>query len=467
MHRAAILLLTLAVAAAAPACRTPVAAARPPLATPQIEPEARHFGGTPVSGPGAPVDPGEPEDALQATVTFIALEGLWPGLEPIGSQARLLLTDKGGAPLRPTADLLSGARAGPVDAEAALAAIRGGAWGRSAPIGDLRGVLPVGVTAAFELRRGDERFVVDVRRAPREGGGASEGIEVAILIAGRGAGPNVVPSGGDRLRRELAVLEARPLTGRNEVAIVAPSPFAGQEARAIAAVVSVGPPPPAQGLGAAAHRAAFAACRADLARDAVKRGDAPRASASTPAPPDTALARTALLDPERRRAALFSLAQGTGARLAEDLAIAGAEPLVATVTAAVAAELGRSFAPADGPVLGWVVERGAMRALMGAPGSPETIDPGELFLLRRAGAVARVEGALRAILERTKDLTDFERRLVFANRALLEDADPGMRARALEWLAARDLAPKGYDPLGSMEARRTALEKAAAGGKKP
>src|SRR5205085_9444670 len=128
---AALLVLSLTVAAVA-GCRTPALASKAPLAPPRVEAQVRHFRGTPVSGPTPPADPGGPEGALQAVATFYGLETLGgAGLQPIGPQARLLLTDKGAAPLQPAADLLAGAEAGPVNAVEAIAAIDEGQWGRA------------------------------------------------------------------------------------------------------------------------------------------------------------------------------------------------------------------------------------------------------------------------------------------------------------------------------------------------
>ena len=53
-------------------------------------------------------------------------------------------------------------------------------------------------------------------------------------------------------------------------------------------------------------------------------------------------------------------------------------------------------------------------------------------------------------------------RLVEENFIYLEDISPASRSRAFDWLAARDLAPSGYDPLAPIETRREALERADA-----
>jgi hypothetical protein len=44
----------------------------------------------------------------------------------------------------------------------------------------------------------------------------------------------------------------------------------------------------------------------------------------------------------------------------------------------------------------------------------------------------------------------------------LEDASPAARVRAYDWLNGKNLAPAGYDPLGSNKDRRAALDKATA-----
>jgi len=49
--------------------------------------------------------------------------------------------------------------------------------------------------------------------------------------------------------------------------------------------------------------------------------------------------------------------------------------------------------------------------------------------------------------------------LLLENFIYLEDISPAARTRAFEWLAARDQAPQGYDPLASLKERRNVLNR--------
>ncbi|HVY62697.1 MAG TPA: hypothetical protein VHF22_13650, partial [Planctomycetota bacterium] len=112
------------------ACRSAPPVVKPPLAAPTVEASVRHFRGTPLGGPIAGVEAALPEDALQATVSFVALEKLPPDLlEPTGTQARLVVATSGERPIRAAPLLLAGTRAGAVDAAKLLDELDKGAWG--------------------------------------------------------------------------------------------------------------------------------------------------------------------------------------------------------------------------------------------------------------------------------------------------------------------------------------------------
>ena len=97
--------------------------------------------------------------------------------------------------------------------------------------------------------------------------------------------------------------------------------------------------------------------------------------------------------------------------------------------------------------------------------------PGDALrlMLRKAGEVGRWPDLLTDAVAESDGVRELRERLVRENRIFLEDAVPATRVRAYDWLAARGLAPEGFDPLASAEERRAALarleqaEEAAAG----
>ena len=64
------------------------------------------------------------------------------------------------------------------------------------------------------------------------------------------------------------------------------------------------------------------------------------------------------------------------------------------------------------------------------------------------------------VLKGAGSAADLRTRLLAENFIQLEDSSPAARVRACDWLAARGIAPAGYDPLGPPKARREALERA-------
>jgi hypothetical protein len=404
-----------------------------------------------------PAAPGTAGTALQATVAFFALD-LVPEtvLAPLPTRARLTLDEEEDPPLRAETSLAARGRAGPVNEGRSLEGELEAQGVRVTRFASLRGALPEGVTARFEAVRDGrgscsacepvhERFAVLVHR---RGAADREPIELALELedtheaaCAAGGEPHVRPD------RELVLLEP---TAPGTYAIVAPSPFKGDEARAILAVVSVAPPPDAS--CDAAHAEAFAVCSADLAREeALARMRAREAMPvePTPAPGEQAPSPAGKGAGERAepRRALLALAQRVRAPLALDLALTGSDELVATAAANVG----------DGDP--WRVEQAALEALRAGATAAEPDEAALRLLARRGGEAARSVPTFFALAAKARSLDAFDRLLARENEDLLEDASPPVRVRAFEWLAARELAPAGYDPLGPAAERRAALEK--------
>lgn len=428
---------------------------RPPLAPPRASTAVRYAAGSPLGAGGSSVEPGTAANALEIRVTFFALEQLPEEvLGSLASQTRLTVNPVEEKPLLAAGTLAAQGRAGPLADARAFAEELAAHGGRVTRFADLRAALPEGVTATFEsVRDGDaggaaaasgaceplhERFAVHVFR---DAGPTAGAIEIALEI--EDSHPAACSEGAPvRLRpdRELSCLERR---GPGVFALVVRSPFHGDAAGAVAAIVEVRL---ADAPIGAAHADAFAACAGDLAREAVvarqrrSRWERPR---TTPTP-TAASSLEGLRDSSTRRATLIALARGGHATVAEEVALTGSEELVGHAARAVTA--------ADG----WIVERAAIGALRSVPGGEEP--PAELaaIIARRAGAATW--GTFFALAERAASLEALEELLVAENEDLLEDASPAIRVRAFEWLGQRGATPKGFDPLGPSAERRKALE---------
>jgi hypothetical protein len=173
-----------------------------------------------------------------------------------------------------------------------------------------------------------------------------------------------------------------------------------------------------------------------------------------------------------RRAALVFLSSATGADLAGDLALEADDELLLQWSESILSiseedlELLVAAEPQGRETpLGWMLERSACLLLSGR--MSDAALPSELagLLVRHAGEVSRSGGAIDDVVRASKGTEDFRARLIEENRIFLEDSSPGARVRAYDWLAARNLAPRGFDPLAPQEERTRVLaelEEAAA-----
>lgn len=458
------LLLSMAGCPSAPVAETP-------LPSPRVHTLVRHAAGSPLGGGVATADAGTADRALQVTVSFYALE-LLPEtlLDSLASQVRLTVDPAEDRPLLAAGTLAAHGRAGPVpDVPAFLEALaRQG--GRVTRFAELRGALPRGVTAAFEALRDcegrdaceplHERFSVLVYRD--EQGQVEHSIEIEDTHPACAVEPRARPD------RELSILSravaslpaegpgADAGSGNGAFAVIVRSPFHGDDARALAALVAIAPPPDL--ANAAAHEDAFEACAADLAREAFlhSRRSAPRSAAEgrEPGPASDVVDPAGLGERAKRRATLLALARRGDAPMAEEVALAAADDLVAKAARAVATT----------DLSGWAIERAALCAIRSELGAGDPSASLAEILGRRGGAAGRSADAFFALADRASSLEELDRLLVAENEALLEDASPAMRVRASEWLARRGRAPRGYDPLAPAAERRAALEARGAQG---
>lgn len=225
---------------------------------------------------------------------------------------------------------------------------------------------------------------------------------------------------------EVALLKATPLQN-DEAVLVLVIPRTGY-ALALWAHVA-----PASALGdpaRALHDQAVAALGCEIP------GWAAVGERATPLATDTATPSP--------RAELLRHAQRVKAPLAESLALAADDALVAA--------LGES-APAA--TKAWPLERKALELCLNAcknGGGPAWLRG---TLARRLGAASHAW--LRRCLERTSQLGAFDEGLLTENRRKLSSSRAGVRALAHRWLDARGAAVQGYRALGAKADRERAL----------
>lgn len=170
----------------------------------------------------------------------------------------------------------------------------------------------------------------------------------------------------------------------------------------------------------------------------------------------------ALGRPERARAALLTLADPGGARLAGDLALAASAAELSEFAALAQQRLGADAAVlAEAGSTGLALERLALEIALRWASEGRLADELEAALWLHGGELGRFPGTWLELARDAASIADLERAIVQENLGFLEDPTPAARVRAFDFLTKRGLAPAGFDPLASREARRQALAAAA------
>lgn len=453
-----------------------------PWVPPPIETSIAHHAGTSLSGAvaetivrDADVDASartvdaDPSHALSITCKVVYLERFdskW--LTPLTERSRLVVSSVGGDPFQSTLQLASQARVGSASAaQEFLGANDDATRGRTLTVAENIGVLPKGVTVVFsnsakpvELSNGrsaPRAADVEVTRDTRGR------IEVTLVLEGPidVANEESTESSGSAAERvsvrESILLEDAPAVDGEPLVLLFPSNLS--ESGAFAAVISA-KSAPSDEAGAVEHRQRFATALANIG----EVGESARARARDIGRREAwlnrvASARRALENPEGRRAALVFIATSTNAVLFEDAVYsASAEELEMLAQIALDATRGDGQATLDDEAaLGWVLD--ARLYLRFAALVAEEKLPLEFagVLLRQTGECGRWSDTIEACVRASKNGEDVRREFARENRIFLEDSAPGSRVRAFDWLSARGLAPKGFDPLSSAADRRRVL----------
>lgn len=454
-----------------------------PLPPPVSTQATTHFAGSPLSGPmAAAVAAPPPAEAIAVRVELISLENVPSVGTPLGSEARLILAQRLGAPVLPSGRLTGSARLISIESrEQFQAQVVTASKGRSVSYYRSRAALPAGVTAAFDTVAKDALDVslagtaLNARLQIYVGRPATvvpadmpQPVQIAVAIEDladlpiRGdltqdgsAGPT-----SRMAQREIALIErevAEPLT----LAITVPMSFGGA-GQAIAALIEITP-----GDTSTEHLQALSTAMQQVRESGTAVASRPTtlptgrdASAELRAASES-LART-----DRLRQTLVYLGGQTGARLTEDTALVAddsilqklAEQARAALDAASAAGVGRS----DPKAVGWLLDKATLQQL------GKYLNEGKLppelsaVLSTHAGEAGRNVGSIEDVSRHMTSREDLDNRLVAENLIYLEDASPSARVRAFDWLNSRGRAPANFDPLASAKDRRLALEQGLA-----
>ena len=462
-RRSAVALLSLVIGGLASGCG---AAGRAPPARPVAAPLAEPPGfaatvdgwvGTPLSGPlgedAAALVPADPQQALALEARILLVDSM-ARIESLLAERRV--PDGGSTRLRDqlvlVVDLSRSASPGVTSRHANNGClVRGpparelfGELARSAPSGALsiaavEEVVVRGVTTRLACRSADGgRFAVAVH------GRGTGSAEVTLELAASGGGVELV-----KLAGELTA-------GGDPLLVVVPSPLSWAEERGCALLLDLQPAP-----GEAAARERHAAVVAAALARSVRAPD-PAATHALPGQVDLEGARAALLrlvGDDSARATLVELGADAGAELFLDLALVASDPVLAALADAIASARPDLLRGGDPPEsLGWGLEREAWRFLAGSALHGELEPELSAQLLRHAGAAGAWPATIEDFADDRSDGARFNEQLIAENLRLLADHSAALRVRAFDWLAARGVAPKGFDPLAPAAKRRAVLE---------
>jgi len=436
-----------------------------PPPAPALQPSLTHYAGSPHAGAAEEADelPVDPASAYVVRARLFALAhradelhsdagsdprgGAGEGpFAPLSAHTRLAAAFHGHEPIQPAADLGLAARvASGEPARAWVAELEAAPDFERRPVAELSGALAEGVTVSIALATAEA--------PPRA--------RVALEIARGAAGLEVFVVREELAeRRESAALDLAPvLDGAPLVLELAPPP-GDPKSPPLVWVVELA----SRASDARQHALVHDAMRTEAAASArsasARRARVAREEAHGREIQD---AFTALRGMRQARSALVFLSGATGASLAGDLALVVEDAELERFVAEVLESVPDAQAAARaGATLGFVLETRAW-AFLTRGMDEEALAPGRLGLLvAHGGELARSVGAVEDVLAGAHDLAGLEARILEENREALEDASAAVRVRARDWLAARSLAPEGYDPFGTLAERRKALAAAAA-----
>jgi hypothetical protein len=440
----------LVVATALVGCRS---AARQPVQAPNVSVQVEHFSGTPISGPvaQAPPEPG-PADALALRVSFIAMTTMPVGnMESIGAHARLITVTQGDMPVLPATRLTNQTQVAMNEDGAAklVEQIHARHFGPAAEIRSIVTAAPPGTTAALSISSGARRLAVELSQPaktapPASASATTRAIDKYLRVA-------LVMEDQSPLR-ELVLLEDLTIEQPRRLLLATPFQFDGvSPAWAVAIIIEA-----SHGSDDAAHVEALAQAMEQVRASVAQASDRPQIG---PIESDEWAGHRSAIEqlsrPGNRRAAMIFLADRTGAPICSDVALSADDALLAALATKIAERL---KSPSDSP--GLLLDLCALELLAQLGNDNKLPQEMNSVLVLHCGEAGRhvssMEEATRGVATR-QDLTN---RLVAENLIYLEDNSPAARVRAFDWLQAMRRGPAGFDPLGSNQQRREAIEKA-------
>lgn len=416
-----------------------------PLAAPQAEVTATHFAGTSLTGPQASV-PDLSADPWIVRARVIALAADAPpaesGFVSVGPAARLVIGPETGQVVAPTARLVYAALARTLDDDADIGALLGKPETRVL-LGEVEDALVPGATASIDIVSADvpDRRAVHIQLYRR--GTADGAYDLAITSDEAGSA------------REMIVVP-RAIADGSRFALAIPMAFGRSAARSVVIDIRIDASPVDE------DQAIVDAMREQV-RASAAAIEATRSTA-VPSPEEMAIARSLeSLGSDAGgspRGALAFIAEQTGAKLTAAVALVADDRLLQLIAGNVSTRFA-GLPSRDRRSIAWLLDRTTIDAIgsINEADSPDALPPIQGALSIYAGEPGRQIDVLRSLAITASSSEDLYNRIVAENLILLEESAPGLRVRAYDWLTSAGRAPAGYDPLGTPQQRRAALER--------
>ncbi len=170
--------------------------------------------------------------------------------------------------------------------------------------------------------------------------------------------------------------------------------------------------------------------------------------------------QTARENRSARRSAIVYLASQSRATICEDAAISADDDFLKALADELANRLADARTAASMSAIGWVLDGTAFDLLARQQLQKKLNSRLTAVLLMHSGEVGRSGSSLEQLIGKAASRNDLENRLIAENFLYLEDVSPAARIRAYDWLARKQKAPAGYDPLGSAADRKKAIDAA-------
>lgn len=379
------------------------------------------------------------------------------GFDRIGPAARLVLGPDTGAVVSPSARLIYAAVFRPLAKDDDLETSLGPPTDR-ALMQATKTALMNGATASFEiaLPEGTPVTPAFTRRAVRVQlyrSGAADAYDIAIVSEDlTSAAPTTMPTAAGR---EMVVIQRKLIDGGDRIALAIPMAFPQSTVKTI--VIDLV-------LADAVPDGDPALTQAKTEIDAASAAIELTKSTAAPSTDDLVMGQSlsSLTAPGvSPRAALAFLAERTGARLTQSVALVADDRLLQVIAGDVQKRLAQ-MPSRDRRSVAWLLDRATIDSLatVKEEDAASILPPIQGALSIYAGEAGRQLDTLRSLAGEATSSDDLYNRIIAEHLILLEESSPGLRVRAYDWLRAAGHAPAGYDPLASPQERRAALERA-------